>query len=190
MSTHRFSMWHGLVGLALSLAASSLYDPPSALAQAAPSSTDATIEVAMRGDDFDPANITVPTGTTVRWTNLDGEVHTSTSATGRWNSGAVSPGVTYSFSFTTPGTFLYYCTVHRESGMVGRVVVSGTSVPPGPGPEGNLALGKPVRASSAQAGNPPNLANAIQEPLHGRAAHAVRSFSCSAGWPSSLSSRS
>ena len=63
--------------------------------------------------------------------------------------------MTYSFSFTTPGTFLYYCTVHRESGMVGRVVVSGTSVPPGPGPAGNLALGKPVRASSAQAGNPP-----------------------------------
>ncbi len=156
MSTHGYPMRLGLIGLFLGLALSSPYSPRSAPAQAAPASPDATVEVAERDDRFIPAELTVPIGTVVRWTNMDDEVHTTTSTTGRWNSGDMGPGATYSVAFTTPGTFLYRCNYHAAVGMVGRVVVtSGGTPPPGPGPGGNLALGKPIRASSAQAGHPP-----------------------------------
>src|SRR5262249_24780052 len=40
------------------------------------------------------------------------------------------PGQTYQFTFTTPGTYKYYCVLHKGLGMVGTVAVnSGTTSP-------------------------------------------------------------
>jgi plastocyanin len=33
-------------------------------------------------------------------------------------------GTTYTHTFTTPGTFTYYCRAHRGSGMVGTIIVN------------------------------------------------------------------
>ena len=83
-----------------------------------------TIDVAIRGFAFQPNTITIPVGTTVRWTNEDSAIHTATSDDGIWDSGNLSRGQSFSFTFTKPGTFGYHCTPH---GFTGKVVVTGTA---------------------------------------------------------------
>jgi plastocyanin len=61
---------------------------------------------------FGPAALTVKAGTTVTWQNNDGIAHTSTSDTGVWDTGTISPGASKSVVFNTAGTFPYHCTVH------------------------------------------------------------------------------
>jgi plastocyanin len=51
------------------------------------------------------------------------------SATGK---GCVAPGATYNNTFTSPGTYLYYCTVHGYSAMHGEIVVFAPSPTPTP----------------------------------------------------------
>ncbi|HUK36630.1 MAG TPA: cupredoxin domain-containing protein, partial [Vicinamibacterales bacterium] len=59
--------------------------------------------------------------TTVVWQNNDTVAHTSTSNTNGWNSGTLQPGQSFGFTFTSPGTFPYHCTIHQN--MVGTVTV-------------------------------------------------------------------
>src|SRR5512139_1503465 len=69
-------------------------------------------QVSIMGFDFTPVGITINQGDSVRWTNNDGVTHTSTSDNGVWNSGSITPGQTYTFGFTSTGTFPYHCTPH------------------------------------------------------------------------------
>ena len=71
---------------------------------------------------FGPQVVTVKAGTTVHWTNNDTEAHTVTSDTGAFKSPVLQPGAGYSFTFTKPGTYSYYCTIHPF--MKAKVVVS------------------------------------------------------------------
>ncbi len=76
---------------------------------------------------FDPATITVKTGTTVVWTNTDSASHTVTSGnptagpSGTFDSSLIKPGNTFQYKFETAGTTEYYCTVHPW--MTGKVTV-------------------------------------------------------------------
>jgi plastocyanin len=70
---------------------------------------------------FTPPDLSVAVGTTVTWTNTDRDSHTSTSDTAGWNSGTISPGRQFSFTFQSAGTFPYHCSFHP--GMIGTVVV-------------------------------------------------------------------
>jgi plastocyanin len=90
------------------------------------------VDVSMvRHDGFVPANVTISTGTTVRWTNTDEEQHTTTSDMGLWNSGALNPGQQYQYTFNAPGTYAYSCLIH--SGMRGTIAVTGPELTPTPG---------------------------------------------------------
>jgi amicyanin len=71
---------------------------------------------------FDPATLTVPVGTTVTWTNQDEEPHTVAAKDGSFHSSGLDTRGTYSFTFTTPGTFDYICGIHPF--MTGTVVVT------------------------------------------------------------------
>jgi plastocyanin len=72
---------------------------------------------------FLPAVVTVVRGQSVTWTNSDTTSHTTTSDTvGIWDSRTVPPGQTFSFTFTTAGTYTYHCTIHGKL-MIGTVVV-------------------------------------------------------------------
>lgn len=62
---------------------------------------------------FHPATLTVKPGTTVTWVNKDPVAHTSTAYDHLWNSGLITPGKSYSFTFTKPGTYPYYCEIHQ-----------------------------------------------------------------------------
>ena len=79
------------------------------------------------GNRFEPANVTIAAGTTVTWTWVGG-LHDVT-ATGNPvfpSSGApVAAPKTFSHTFSTPGTYLYFCSVHGSptDGMRGTIVV-------------------------------------------------------------------
>lgn len=76
---------------------------------------------------YDPENIEVDAGTTVQWENQDTLPHTATSGTpdsgadGAFDSDALLAGDSFSFTFSEPGTYEYYCTYHPW--MVGTVTV-------------------------------------------------------------------
>ena len=79
--------------------------------------------------DFTHQDLTIPVGARVRWANLDGVVHTSSSgapgaATDTWDSGIISPGGTFTFTFEEPGTFVYFCKIHNT--MTATITVTGT----------------------------------------------------------------
>ena len=66
---------------------------------------------------FSPATLTIKTGTTVTWKNTTAAPHTVTSDDGKtFNSGTSNPiaaqSGTFSFTFTTAGTFAYHCEIH------------------------------------------------------------------------------
>lgn len=71
---------------------------------------------------FSPQSLQVKVGTTVTWTNNQGTTHTVTSDTGEWDSGNLSQGKSFSFTFTKAGTFAYHCAIH--SSMTGTVEVT------------------------------------------------------------------
>jgi plastocyanin len=70
---------------------------------------------------FDPGQVRVAVGTTVTWTNVDEAAHTVTFRNGMADSGLLQQGQMYQYTFRSPGTFEYYCTVHPQ--MVATVVV-------------------------------------------------------------------
>lgn len=63
--------------------------------------------------DYAPNVLMVPLGATVTWTNNDpGMVHTVTAVDGSFDSGMLSTGQTFSYTFDKPGDFDYACTPH------------------------------------------------------------------------------
>jgi plastocyanin len=70
---------------------------------------------------FGPTPITVAAGTTVTWTNNDDIPHTVRAVDGSFHSQAMDTAERYSFTFTKPGVYSYFCSLHPK--MVGKVVV-------------------------------------------------------------------
>ena len=88
-------------------------------AQVAPSVT-----IRMQDNRFLPTQTTVAAGTTVTWTNLDGEQHNIVSSDDTLDSPMVDPDGSWSFTFTDTGVYDYVCEVH--DGMVGTIEVTGS----------------------------------------------------------------
>jgi len=91
-------------------------------ARSAPA-TDAEVDI----DQFTflPQHITVKAGTTVTWINEDDVPHTIVSSSKVFKSKALDTADKFSFTFTTPGTYDYFCSVHPH--MTGAVVVEAAS---------------------------------------------------------------
>jgi plastocyanin len=71
---------------------------------------------------FNPAKLTVKAGTTVTWTNKDDIPHGIASSNNAFTrSKALDTDDAFSFTFTTPGTYQYFCYIHPH--MVGTIVV-------------------------------------------------------------------
>jgi len=81
-----------------------------------------TNEVWIQGMAFNPATITAVAGTTIKWINKDAVNHTATSNTGVFDSGSLGTNSTYSHTFSSAGSFPYFCKVHP--GMTATVVVN------------------------------------------------------------------
>lgn len=80
---------------------------------------DTTIHIANFA--FAPASTEVNTGSTVTWTNDDSAHHSLISNDNLFTSQALAQGESYSYKFTTPGTYTYHCGIHHY--MVGTVTV-------------------------------------------------------------------
>jgi len=88
---------------------------------------------------FEPKSITVKAGDTVLWKNESNMTHSVTDEPAlavtaqdaalppnakEFNSGLLPPGKDYSYTFTVPGTYRYFCIPHEAVGMLGTVVAS------------------------------------------------------------------
>ncbi len=69
----------------------------------------ADVQVRIAHWRFHPKILQITAGTTVVWLNEQKGNHTSISDAGLWKSGPIPPGGTFSFTFTTPGTYPYHC---------------------------------------------------------------------------------
>jgi plastocyanin len=79
-----------------------------------------THTVTIDGMKFAPAKLTLARGDTVVWRNQDVVPHTATSA-GRFDSGPLATGATWSWTAQESGRVEYLCTYHP--GMKGAIVV-------------------------------------------------------------------
>jgi plastocyanin len=121
---------------------------------------------------FSPESVTIAVGTAVVWTNETGINHTTSSCTSSACPGApantgsqtfsnpvgAAKGSTESVTFTSAGTYTYYCMIHGYNAMHGTIIVTGAAMPkiskftPKSGPVGtkvtitgkNLALASAV----------------------------------------------
>jgi len=78
-------------------------------------------EITIDNFTFTPKELTVAVGTTVKWVNHDDIPHTIVEKTTTFRSKALDTDDSYSFTFTSAGTFDYFCGLHPH--MVGQVIV-------------------------------------------------------------------
>lgn len=78
-------------------------------------------EVKIDNFSFTPSTITVPAGTQVRWTNRDDSPHTVASKDKLFKSKALDTNEAFDYTFSKPGTYQYYCSLHPR--MTATVVV-------------------------------------------------------------------
>ncbi len=71
--------------------------------------------VAINDFNFAPKAITVKVGTTVTWDNRQG-THTVNADNGSFESPTLTAGKKFSYKFTKPGTYRYYCSFHGGRG--------------------------------------------------------------------------
>ena len=71
--------------------------------------------------NFTPPTLVVAPGTTVTWTNEDDSPHSVREKDGKFKSAALHTDDTFSQTFTAPGEFEYFCSIHPR--MTGKVVV-------------------------------------------------------------------
>jgi len=83
--------------------------------------TASTAEVKIDNFSFGPAAITVSVGTTVTWINRDDIPHTVVSTDKVFKSKVLDTDERFSFTFTKPGEYPYFCSIHPK--MTGKVVV-------------------------------------------------------------------
>jgi plastocyanin len=91
------------------------------LAFAAVAAQDATDVITIDNFTFTPKELTVAVGTTVKWVNHDDIPHTVVEKKTTFRSKALDTDDSYSFTFTSAGTFDYFCGLHPH--MVGQVIV-------------------------------------------------------------------
>ena len=77
--------------------------------------------VAISGIKFRPAELSVPAGTEVTWTNEDPAPHTVTAEDGSFDSEVLEPGDAFAWTFETGASVTYFCAIHPD--MRGTVTV-------------------------------------------------------------------
>src|ERR1700704_6891787 len=97
----------------------------AATALPAASAHAAETEVKIDNFAFAPQRVVVKPGTTVTWINEDDIPHTVASSTKLFKSRVLDTADKFSFTFTTPGVFEYFCSLHPH--MTGTIVVEATT---------------------------------------------------------------
>ncbi len=96
-------------------AAAAIGDSPAAQMVSA-----ASARVEIKDYEYFPATLTVPVGTTVTWISHDDEPHTVTSSEKVFASPGLDADEAFSYTFSRPGTYAYYCALHPH--MTGTII--------------------------------------------------------------------
>ncbi len=78
-------------------------------------------QVVVENFSFQPGTLTVAPGTTVTWVNHDDEPHTVNENNKTFKSGTLDTDAKFSYKFTSPGTYSYFCSLHPR--MTGQIIV-------------------------------------------------------------------
>ena len=79
------------------------------------------VEVSIDNFSFGMATLTIPAGAKVTWTNRDDIPHNVVSTDNVFKSPALDTGEKFSYTFTKPGTYTYFCSIHPK--MTAKIVV-------------------------------------------------------------------
>lgn len=77
--------------------------------------------VVIQNFTFTPNTLTVKAGTNVTWINQDSAIHDIKSNSGTFSSPDLNNGDKYTYNFTKPGEYSYYCGEHPS--MTGKIIV-------------------------------------------------------------------
>ena len=110
------SLLIAMLGFALILAV--VLRSATATGQAAPAQA---TQITVDNFTFSPEIAEVSVNSTVNWTNKDDVPHVIASTDGMFRSKGLDTDDHYSFKFTKPGTYSYYCSIHPK--MTGKVIV-------------------------------------------------------------------
>jgi len=101
--------------------------------------------IKIKDNTYQPATLTVATGSTVTWHNQDAVQHSVTSdVQGVFDSGSLSPGKKFSHTFNSPGSYGYHSNIGPA--MQGTIIVTGSASSP-------TALAAAGKLSSASLGS-------------------------------------
>ena len=114
-------MWNLVLAAPVLIAASLLATNSRSFSTRAEQTQASSAEVKIDNFSFGPTTLTVAVGITVTWTNRDDIPHTVVSDDKVFKSKVLDTDEKFSFTFTKPGTYPYFCSVHPK--MTGKVVV-------------------------------------------------------------------
>ena len=110
--------------------------------------------VSIFDNGYTPTSLTIAEGSTITWTNTGVVPHTATDRAGSFDSGILMGGDTYNKTFSTAGTFNYFCTIHPD--MTATITVTGTdgtAPPPAPADE-TVVTSPPTSATPPRPSGP------------------------------------
>jgi plastocyanin len=87
----------------------------------APNTTITRGTLPINAHGFDPAQLSIASGTTLRIVNTDPEWHTATADNGLFDTGVLEAGESFEVYFEGSGTVTYHCKLHPD--MKGSIVV-------------------------------------------------------------------
>ncbi len=94
---------------------------PSQAASKDLSTSSSPNQVVVENFSFQPGTLTVKTGTTVTWVNHDDIPHTVNENNKVFKSGTLDTDAKFSYKFTSPGNYSYFCSLHPR--MTGQIIV-------------------------------------------------------------------
>ncbi len=147
---------------------------PAARANVATAALTVTVSSGCAAFCFVPAQMRVAVGDTVTWVNRSGTEHdvtrcspaacngasagTGTDPSFKTGNLAAAAGATFSHTFTAPGTYVYFCTIHGYALMHGTITVAAPPPPTTAAPPVSLpptSAAAPVTAPAPGTSIPP-----------------------------------
>src|SRR6185369_11885793 len=74
----------------------------------------AAVDIKIDNFSFSQAELKIPVGTTVTWTNRDDIPHTVVNTDKAFKSKVLDTNEKYSFTFASAGTYPYFCSIHPK----------------------------------------------------------------------------